>query len=319
MSPAALGEAIVREYVDCYSDYDRTAGRSVDLAALDLTKIDSVRGAFAGLVKALNRIDERTGAPHPDAEARRRTIRFDPDAKSGPRILAERPSGPAERCFNREFHEQLVLAHWYAQTYKSNQFVDLKDLCEQIKKLVKGPGVARACDDVIRALRDCVICAGCSGFACQHSHGLSIYFPWGRVSPDYRAPAFAQQTGWLAFLRAHVHATRRESRYHRPASGGAAFGDLRKAVGARSATESFKSAANRVLEAVNAGDIPLEDAWDEISRRALTSGRHTNRTKHSDRTKHSGPDQAHGSHKGRDERDVWVKNLPPVIGTAFWK
>ena len=53
MSPAALGEAIVREYVDCYSDYDRTAGRSVDLAALDLTKIDSVRGAFEGLVEGV--------------------------------------------------------------------------------------------------------------------------------------------------------------------------------------------------------------------------------------------------------------------------
>jgi len=42
-------------------------------------------------------------------------------------------------------------------------------------------------------------------------------------------------------------------------------------------------------------------------------GRHTDRTKHSDRTKHT------DHTKGRDERDVWVKNLPPVIGTAYWR
>ena len=35
-------------------------------------------------------------------------------------------------------------------------------------------------------------------------------------------------------------------------------------------------------------------------------------SKHSDNTKHS--DNA----KARDERGSWVKNLPPVIGTAYW-
>ena len=48
-------------------------------------------------------------------------------------------------------------------------------------------------------------------------------------------------------------------------------------------------------------------------------GRHTDRTKHSERTKHSDRTRHTDHTKGRDERDVWVKNLPPVIGTAYWR
>ena len=55
----------------------------------------------------------------------------------------------------------------------------------------------------------CIIMSGCSGFACQHSYGLSIYFPWGVVSPDYENLVFAKDaeaggTGWRGFLQAHL-------------------------------------------------------------------------------------------------------------------
>ena len=39
---------------------------------------------------------------------------------------------------------KLLLAHWYAQTYKFDQFVDLKDLCIQIQKQF-GPGKHLTC------------------------------------------------------------------------------------------------------------------------------------------------------------------------------
>ena len=60
--------------------------------------------------------------------------------------------------------------------------------------------------------RACVIKSGCSGFAYQHSHGLSIYFPWAFVSPDYRNLQFAQVTGWYDFLEKHIKETQREPR-----------------------------------------------------------------------------------------------------------
>ena len=66
---------------------------------------------------------------------------------------------------------------------------------------------------MINALEACVIKSGCSGFAYQHSHGLSIYFPWAFVSPDYRNLQFAQVTGWYDFLEKHIKLTQREPRY----------------------------------------------------------------------------------------------------------
>ena len=32
-----------------------------------------------------------------------------------------------------DVHNKLLVAHWYAQTYKFDQFVDLKDLCLRLK------------------------------------------------------------------------------------------------------------------------------------------------------------------------------------------
>ena len=90
MSPEQLAKAVVQVYVDHYSDYDRSAGRSADLAAINLNEIERVKVAFGELVKALE--------------------------------------GSGE-----ESHDKLLLAHWYAQTYKADQFVDLKDLCAQIQ------------------------------------------------------------------------------------------------------------------------------------------------------------------------------------------
>ena len=63
-----------------------------------------------------------------------------------------------------------------------------------------------------------MIKSGCSGFACQYSYGLSIYFPWALVSPEYVNLSFAKDlaeggTGWLEFLDTHIIATRRDPRY----------------------------------------------------------------------------------------------------------
>ena len=63
---------------------------------------------------------------------------------------------------------------------------------------------------------------------------------------------------------------------------------------------------------MNRGDIATEDAARELARRELADSSHSERTKHSDNTKHS------ERTKSRDERETWVKNLPPVIGTAYW-
>ena len=53
VEPRELATIIVKQYVDSYSDYDRSAGRSVDLAAIDLRKIRPLRGKLRKLIRAL--------------------------------------------------------------------------------------------------------------------------------------------------------------------------------------------------------------------------------------------------------------------------
>ena len=139
VEPERLATTIVKQYVEFYSDYDRSAGRSVDLAAVDVRKLDPLRREFGKLIQSIKR------ARVPD-----------------------------------KLH-RLVYAHWRSQTYKADQFVDLHDLCVQTQKefnRVHGAGrIRRACDDIIKRLKICVLKSGCSGFAYQHSYGLSATFP----------------------------------------------------------------------------------------------------------------------------------------------
>jgi hypothetical protein len=302
MEPQELAKAIVEEYVEHYADYDRSAGRSVDLAAMNLEQTENIKNAFAELVKALPKLDDKAG------------------------------------------HEKLLLAHWYAQTYKHDQFVDLTDLCEQVKdQFGEHSEIGRRCGDVTEAIvgaHPCIIKSGCSGFACQYSRGLSIYFPWAAVSPDYHQNlAFARETGWREFLQTHVKTTRRAPRYQVPAylptdpvARRKALEDLlTRAKQAPRSPESVSEVERAILsrlkglrslrpaaldEALNRvaqTDALAEDYPREITRRVTRAGglrdlesRYSNHTRYSDHT------------RSLDDREKAVKNLPPAIGKAYW-
>jgi hypothetical protein len=297
VEPRVLAKRIVEEYIEHYSDYDRTAGRSTDMAAIDLGQIGELEQKFKALVGMLRALD---GAGH----------------------------------------DQLVLAHWYAQTYKYEQFVDLRDLCDQIRKRLGSAAISEACKAVMDAVDGCVVQCGCSGFAYQHSHGLSIYFPWSFISPDYRSVEFGRTTGWSDFLTHHVTVTRRRHR------GGFAPVDVKGLVeecwataqrrgpikldpddAARTAIiQTMKrlmrlpqvgrlAAERRLARAVarvKRADIAPEDVPGELLRRVVRAGavrdansRHTNNTRHTDHT------------RSLDDREKLIKNLPPVVGKAY--
>jgi len=133
----------------------------------------------------------------------------------------------------------ILLAHWEAQTYKDDLYVDLYDFCNLLSE---GPGgddggddpwgtgtavmrgmqvgdyLKDACREVKRVLRGDekgagMILRSCySGPAVQYSHGLAVYFPWSQVSEHYGSLEFARDTGWHLFLREFVEATRRRVR-----------------------------------------------------------------------------------------------------------
>jgi hypothetical protein len=63
------------------------------------------------------------------------------------------------------------------------------------------------------------------GVTYQFSFGVSIYFPWAEVAPDYNKQelAFITASGWREFLEQYVVATRRKPRGWTPVTTVAPF------------------------------------------------------------------------------------------------
>ena len=177
MSAERLATMIVEEYVNFWADHDQAAGRSVDLAAIELRdgKIAQVQAAVGALASALKRAladDEALG--------------------------------------------RVILTHWWAQSYKNDQFNDLYDLCIQARRqFPEGDsfGVHAAAGLVMCALEGSVLLSCTSGWAYQHSYGLSVYFPWAVIADEYATLDFASgDCGWFDFLACYLERSRRERR-----------------------------------------------------------------------------------------------------------
>jgi len=126
------------------------------------------------------------------------------------RVLTERLEYP-------EVRDAILLAHWRAQSYKSEQYVDLWDFCHLLEQGCADSDVNAACAKARDAVEQFVMLACFSGAAFQHSHGLSVYFPWSKSDlerdlPAYRQLAFSSETGWANFLEAYGRVTQREVR-----------------------------------------------------------------------------------------------------------
>jgi hypothetical protein len=122
---------------------------------------------------------------------------------------------------------RVILAHWRAQSYKAEQYTDLWDFCDQLQDLTNPEEeLWKACEDIKTAID---IAVGrdrdkgdpgrqdYEGIAFQHSHGLSVYFPWSCTAFDeakqaYKALKFAVACKWDEFLADYVTSTRRELR-----------------------------------------------------------------------------------------------------------
>jgi len=196
-----LAMTIVEKYISYYQDFE-LAGASTDLSACDLEKLRNLPEALDRLAKEL---------------------------------LAE--------LKNPAVSQAVVLAHWEAQSYKNDQYVDLWDFCNHLeahcKELQAGAGVLGAGSIVTECVRiqnaierdPKIVLKSCySGAAFQHSHGISVYFPWAKSDffpinpgenydylPKYENLKFAKDTEgkptyWVKFLREYLKITRRERR-----------------------------------------------------------------------------------------------------------
>lgn len=203
IEPDALCIGIVDKYVTYYSDF-AVAGVSVDQAACSLKEADKLADAVAELAVTLpEKIKHEMGAE----------------------------TNPAKQ--KSALLDAVILAHWRAQSYKYEEYVDLWDFChlldegcndkdvkaacQKVMKVIGHAGVkeeaerdmAKHMEDVFGTVERCVLKSCYSGAAYQHSHGLSIYFPWAEVSHEYKNLRFARKTGWYGFLKFYVEHSRR--------------------------------------------------------------------------------------------------------------
>jgi hypothetical protein len=178
---AKLAREIVNKYIAYYADY-AVAGTSVDLSACDLSRSNALAESLEKLARTLLK---EFGA-----------------------------------------HDQMVidavlLAHWRAQSYKNEQYVDLWDFCNLLEAGCEVGAVKQACQNVRQVIDGTGIKAGpfvisskYFGAAFQHSHGVSVFFPW-KESPaldEYQKLSFAKDTKWGEFLKTYVKETQRKMR-----------------------------------------------------------------------------------------------------------
>jgi Clostripain family len=186
--PEDLVHLLVDEYILYYSDF-ADADVSVDISACNVSDQDGHVTAIESAVRQL--------------------VDFYLENDSDPLI-----------------QNAVVLAHWRAQSYKRELYTDLVDFCtllgeecEKLSTLVNGKmpvyvDLIQICNRVVRAVEQAVVRSDFAGVEFQHSHGLSVYFPWSRkqYEDDYRFTRFAARTHWDRFLERYVDRTRRGKR-----------------------------------------------------------------------------------------------------------
>ena len=187
--PQNVAKGIVEEYANYYSGY-WLSGMSVAQSALDLSKVDDLHSLVNKLGCALEEelLEE-----------------FEPDIQK--RVEGHLP---------RPFRDQLVLAHWEAQSYNGELFVDLFDFCDCLEKRVTSREVRETCGKIKDFVESHFVVKSCfCGAKYQYSYGLSIYFPWSQVAASYWNLEFIKASmgvGWGSFLNTYTLVTRREAR-----------------------------------------------------------------------------------------------------------
>ena len=176
---AEAAKAIVDEYVNFYSTY-WMAGLSVTQSALNLAKVEELRQLVNSLAGAME--EELV------AESKKKLART-----------------------KRSLATALLLAHWEAQSYNGEQYVDVYDFCDCLEQRLRSGKIAKRCNQLKKFIETEFVLKSCyCGAIYQYSYGVSIYFPWSNIAPSYWNLDFVDKnTGWGSFLRAYTQLTRR--------------------------------------------------------------------------------------------------------------
>lgn len=127
----------------------------------------------------------------------------------------------------------ILLAHWDAQSFYQEDYVDLYDFCfcltNRIKEMESATSelpslrdILKACKHMMKALEKgsdkMIALQAFSGAAFQYSHGQSIYFPWTKPrdsklwNEHLGAYRLNRKTRWRDFLSVYFEKTMRKTR-----------------------------------------------------------------------------------------------------------
>lgn len=179
-----VAKAIVEEYVNYYSEY-WLSGVSVAQSALNVGKV--------GQLKAL--VDRLASELESELTKEQRA---------------------KKKSKTTSFKDALVLAHWEAQSYNGELFIDLYDFCDRLQTRWPFGATQESCRALKRFISSQFVLKSCySGAVYQYSYGVSLYFPWSQVVNGYGNLDFVRDSegkGWGSFLQTYTRLTRREPR-----------------------------------------------------------------------------------------------------------
>jgi hypothetical protein len=209
--PDELAAATAERCVRYYADFSRV-GVSLDMSVVELKRVvEGEKKSFpdwGALTQAIKSLSTKLASQALEAQT-----------------LYASASQEERYPKCRHIVNAVISAHWYAQAYAGQEYVDLWDFCKQLK-LAAPDELGAECNAVMNAVEKVVIRNCCAGGEFQHSHGLSLYFPWDAVDEDlFRYSRFRPrkgkkvlltpfnaQTFWGEFLWEFIYATRRKAR-----------------------------------------------------------------------------------------------------------
>jgi len=209
LAPRNFAEGIVNEHIAFYDDYT-SADVSVDLSAMDLQHLHPLIDAL-GRGAASEKVSDYGLAP----------------------LMHSWLHDIQNRDAHDPIRDAIILAHWEAQGYKDEQYTDLSDFCNSLAQRTEAIArqadysghqhaahITQACGAVQEAIAKLVFRTRFRGAAFQHSHGVSIFFPWADLKDaagtsdleHYGRLTFARDTHWDEFLGEYFIKTIREPR-----------------------------------------------------------------------------------------------------------
>ena len=108
----------------------------------------------------------------------------------------------------------IVECRLQTQAYDTPDYVDLYDFCDLLDSKSGLAIIKAACNAVKKAIQanGFVIKSGYKGKKVEHSKGLSIYFPQGKISTLYGNLDFTKKIAWKTFLQGYISYTQRPGR-----------------------------------------------------------------------------------------------------------